>query len=93
MIILQFTMGLIMGIYLLEILTGQGGPLKVLVKLATDDPYPKPRKGDRPRNHFGDSCRLTDGSLRGKNGGITHPAMWLTQVASYLPQGQRFTLS
>jgi hypothetical protein len=55
MIILQFTMGLILGIYLLGILTGQGGPLKVLAKLATNDPYPKQRKGDRPRDHFGDS--------------------------------------
>jgi hypothetical protein len=55
MIILQFSMGLIMGIYLLEILTGQGSPLKVLAKLATDDLYPEPRKSDRLRGHFGDS--------------------------------------
>jgi hypothetical protein len=52
MIILQFTMGLIMGIYLLEILTGQGGPMKALAKMKTHDPHPEGRKGDLPKNHF-----------------------------------------
>jgi hypothetical protein len=52
MIILQFTMGLIMGIYLLAILTGQGGPMKALAKMKIHAPYPKGRKGDLPRNHF-----------------------------------------
>jgi hypothetical protein len=54
MVILQFTMGCIMGIYLLEILTGHWVPKQILAKLKTDDSYPEGRKGDRRKNHFGD---------------------------------------
>jgi hypothetical protein len=57
MVILQFIMGFIMGIYLMEILNGHWATKKVLTALKRDDSYPEGRKGDHHKNHFGDPGR------------------------------------
>ena len=47
MVIFQFIMGVIMGIYLMEILNGHLFTKKILPALIRYDSYPEGRKGDR----------------------------------------------
>ena len=53
MVIIQFIMGVIMGIYLMEVLDGQWTTKKVLTFSKTDL-YPDGRKGDHHKKYPGD---------------------------------------
>jgi hypothetical protein len=57
MVILQFIMGFIMGIYLMEILSGHWATKKVLAALKRPDSPPEGRKDNNPKNHLGDPAR------------------------------------
>jgi hypothetical protein len=57
MVILQFIMGFIMGIYLMEILSGHWATKKFLTVLKRHDSHPVGRKDNNPKNHLGDPAR------------------------------------
>ena len=57
MAIIQFIMGVIMGIYLMEVLDGQWATKKVLTFSKTDL-YPDGRKEDHHKKYSGDSRRI-----------------------------------
>ena len=57
MVVLQFILGFIMGIYLMEIFNGHWATKKVLAALKKDDSYPVGRKGGHYKNHSGNYPR------------------------------------
>lgn len=54
MVILQFILGFIMGIYLVEILNGYWATKRVLAALKRHDSHPEGLKGDNRKNHLRD---------------------------------------
>jgi hypothetical protein len=57
MVILQFIMGFIMGIYLMEILNGYWATKKVLAALKRHDSHPEGRRDNNHKNHLGGPAR------------------------------------
>jgi hypothetical protein len=55
MVILQFIMGFIMGIYLMEILSGQWATKKVLAAFNIGGSHPGGRQDNNYKNHFDDN--------------------------------------
>jgi hypothetical protein len=55
MVILQFIMGFIMGIYLMEIVSGQLATKKVLAALKIGGSHPEGREANNHKNHFDDN--------------------------------------
>ena len=55
MVILQFIMGFIMGIYLMEIVSGHLATKKVLAALKGDGSHPEGREDNNHKNHFDDN--------------------------------------
>ena len=55
MVILQFIMGFIMGIYLMEIVSGHLVTKKVLAALKIGGSHPEGREDNNYKNHFDDN--------------------------------------
>jgi len=55
MVILQFILGFIMGIYLIEIVSGHLAAKKVLAALKMGVSHPEGRKDNNCKNHFDDN--------------------------------------
>ena len=55
MVILQFITGFIMGIYLMEIVSGHLVTKKVMAALKGEGSHPEGREDDNHKNHFDDN--------------------------------------